>query len=136
MIKRDQSPSLEEKNYIEMNGRGIFNFALSEIPNDIEHYLSINETKIEEIDYFVFHQASKFMLDALSKKMKLDKTKVLMSIDLFGNTISSTIPIALKNFFKAQAEVHPLKKILLSGFGVGLSWASTILTFQGDFNNG
>jgi|APSaa5957512535_1039671.scaffolds.fasta_scaffold447662_1 3-oxoacyl-[acyl-carrier-protein] synthase III len=83
MIKRNQIPSLEEKNYIEMNGRDIFNFALSEIPNDIEHCLSINETKIEKIDYFVFHQASKFMLDALSKKMKLDKTKVLMSIDLF-----------------------------------------------------
>jgi len=104
MIKRDQSPSPEEKKYIGMNGRGIFNFALSEIANDIEHCLSVNVTKIEEIDYFVFHQASKFMLDALSKKMKLDKTKVLMSIDLFGNMDSSTITIALKNFFKEQGE--------------------------------
>ena len=135
IIRRNQSPWLEKNNYIEMNGRGIYNFALSEIPNDIEHCLSLNETKIEEIDYFVFHQASKFMLDALSKKMKLDNTKVLMSIDLFGNTVSSTIPIALKTFFKGQGEVRPLKKFLLSGFGVGLSWASTVLTFQGDFDN-
>ena len=108
-----------------MDGRAIFSFMMSEVPKDVAACLERNNLQLEQIDHFVFHQASKFMLQSVSKRMRLDPAKVIIDIADFGNTTSSTIPIALKRRILDDTDAT---NILLSGFGVGLSWASTVLT--------
>lgn len=116
---------------LRMNGRGIFEFAAVEVVKDVLNCLKNNSLSLDEIDYFVFHQASSFMLDALAKKLGIkDKSKVVKNLDQVGNTVSSSIPIVLK-YLNDSLDLKQ-KKILISGFGVGLSWASTILTVNGE----
>ena len=113
-----------ENKMLSMNGREIFNFAARTIPDDVKNVLLKNSFATDDIDLFLFHQASKFVIDFLIKKLGLPKEKVPYSIADYGNTVSSSIPIILKDYLS-----NPLiKTILISGFGVGLSWASTILT--------
>ena len=110
-----------------MDGRGIFEFVATVVPDDLKRCLEINGLKIGDIDYFVFHQASNFMLDTLSKKIGIaGDNRVLKCLDRFGNTVSSSIPIALDTIKDISGNGG--LKILISGFGVGLSWASTILS--------
>jgi len=108
-----------------MNGRSIFNFAMTNIPDDIKSCLKRNNLRIEEIDYFVFHQGSKYLLDCLAKGLNVDKSKVIYSLNSTGNTVSSSIPIALAPYLNENRKLN--KKYLISGFGVGLSWASSVL---------
>jgi 3-oxoacyl-[acyl-carrier-protein] synthase-3 len=109
-----------------MNGSEIFAFTLSEVPVLIQKTLLKNNTNSDDIDLYIFHQANKFMLDSLQKKIKIRPDKFYTFIKDCGNTVSSTIPIALYN---AQKENLLIKGnlILLAGFGVGYSWAGTIL---------
>jgi 3-oxoacyl-[acyl-carrier-protein] synthase-3 len=107
-----------------MNGRAIFNFAARYVPQDFKLLLEKNDLKPEDIDSFVFHQGSKFIVDMLTRRLKLDTEKVPFVIEDYGNTISSSIPIILEN----QLTDPNIKKTLICGFGVGLSWASSILT--------
>lgn len=118
---------LRNQDYLFMDGRGIFEFVATVVPDDLKRCLEINGLKIGDIDYFVFHQASNFMLDTLSKKIGIaGDHRVLKCLDRFGNTVSSSIPIALDTI--KGTDGNGGLKILISGFGVGLSWASTILT--------
>ena len=114
------------REHLYMDGRGIFSFMMSEIPDDIEKCLAANKLAIDDIDLWVFHQASKYMLDVLAKKMHLPTDKVVVEMADIGNTTSSTIPIALERQV-LSGNSNP-KRVLISGFGVGLSWASTVLT--------
>lgn len=106
-----------------MNGRGIFDFAARNVPKEIEKTLLINGLEKEEIDVFVFHQGSKFIVDTLTKKVGVEKNKVPFKAFDYGNTVSSSIPIILQDYLDDEIS----KLILISGFGVGLSYASTIL---------
>lgn len=108
-----------------MLGADVFNFVLLEIPKDIKSILQFSETKPSEIDFFVFHQANSFMNDYLTKKMKLDKDKVPSSIEKFGNTSSVSIPLTIVTELKNKLKGD--KKMLFSGFGVGMSWASALI---------
>jgi len=118
--------SSQKSNYLYMDGRGIFGFVASVIPEDLKKCLQINTMRLEDIDYFIFHQASNFMLDTLSKKIGItDEGRVIKCLDRFGNTVSSSIPIAIDTI--SDDCKNQRLKILISGFGVGLSWASTIL---------
>ncbi|MBQ4820079.1 ketoacyl-ACP synthase III [Aquimarina sp. MMG016] len=105
-----------------MNGRGIYNFVIRNIPKDLEKLYALNEIDKSSIDLFLFHQGSKYMIDVLTKRMKLDPDKVIFSAKNYGNTVSSSIPILVKDRLASDAD-----KIAISGFGVGLSWSSTIL---------
>lgn len=109
-----------------MDGRMIFNFALENVPNIINNTLSLAEITKDDIDLFILHQASKYIVDNLVRRMKLDKAKVPFNISDYGNTISSSIPIILEEHIGLNKS-----KILLCGFGVGLSIASLIL-YKGD----
>tara|TARA_B100001057_G_C22838505_1_gene946106 strand:- start:1585 stop:2511 length:927 start_codon:yes stop_codon:yes gene_type:complete len=113
-----------ENNYLTMNGRGIFNFAARYIPKDIDELLTKNNLDKNDIDYFIFHQGSKYIIDTLIKRLNLDHEKTINNIREYGNTVSSSIPIILNGIIKGSEA----KKILISGFGVGLSWASNVLT--------
>lgn len=108
-----------------MNGADVFNFVLREIPKNIKKTLAYASSNPEDCDYIVCHQANKFMNDYLAKKLKLDKSKVPSTIEKYGNTSSVSIPITIVDQLKDKLEGH--KKLLLSGFGVGMSWATAIL---------
>jgi 3-oxoacyl-[acyl-carrier-protein] synthase III len=107
-----------------MDGLGVFNFTLKVVPSSIKDALSKSNNNNETIDYFLFHQANKFMIDFFRKKLKIAEDKVPISLDKFGNVSSATIPLTIVNNLKDKIEN---KKILLSGFGAGLSWATAVL---------
>ena len=113
-------------NHLYMDGAAIFNFTIENIPNTINNCLNKNEMRMDDIDYFVFHQANKFMLNHLRKKFKIPAEKFYIDMANTGNTVSCTIPIALKDCFD-KGLIKSGDKVLLCGFGVGLSWGTTIV---------
>jgi 3-oxoacyl-[acyl-carrier-protein] synthase-3 len=121
--------STQEEEWLFMNGPEVFNFTLRVVPNSIHSLLERARLTLEDIDLFVFHQANAYMLEHLRKKIGVPKEKFVLSMRQTGNTVSSTIPFALQ---QAQAEnkLKPGAKIVLAGFGVGYSWASTLLKWR------
>lgn len=109
--------------FLYMNGRGIFNFAAKYVPKDIDKVLEKNGLTMEEVDRFIFHQGSKFIVDTLIKHMSLPVEKVSYEIHNYGNTVSSSIPLILSGYLTGDQP----QNVLLCGFGVGLSWSSCIL---------
>lgn len=110
--------------YLYMNGQEIFAFTLSNVPKMVKEVLVKNSLLKDEIDLFVFHQANKYMLEHLRKKLDISTDKFFTNLAKVGNTVSSTIPIALCD----ALEQGRLKgNVLLAGFGVGLSWGATII---------
>ena len=92
-----------------------------------KNVLNINNSNIDEIDYFIFHQANMFMLSHLRKKINIPENKFIIDMDNSGNTVSSTIPIVLEN-----SKINfSGRTILLAGFGVGLSWSAVIIRDYG-----
>lgn len=112
--------------FIYMNGPEIFNFTIKNIPYLVEETLKKNKLNKEDIDYYIFHQANKFILEYLMKKIKIDQEKFHIDMEETGNTSSSTIPIALHKALSAN-KIKKGDKVLLAGFGVGLSWGATII---------
>ncbi|MEX0313264.1 MAG: ketoacyl-ACP synthase III [Allomuricauda sp.] len=115
-------------NCIYMNGPEIFNFTINNVPGLVEKTLIKNNLTHEDISLFVYHQANKFMLDYLRKKSKIDPKKFYNNLEESGNTVSSTIPIALKRAIDNNY-INKGDKLLLAGFGVGLSWGATVITY-------
>lgn len=111
-----------------MDGSAIFNFTLSAIPSLINQTLNKNNLEIDDIELFIMHQANQFMLDAIRKRAKLPPEKFYISMKHVGNTVSSTIPIAIKSAI-SEEKIKKGNKVLLSGFGVGLSMASCIISY-------
>jgi 3-oxoacyl-[acyl-carrier-protein] synthase-3 len=125
----DGSGNIRTDANLYMNGHEIFNFTLKKVPQLIEALLNKSKLNIEEIDYFVLHQANLFMLKNLRRKIKIPKEKFIISIKEYGNTVSSTIPIALKN----KTDDGTIKKgdtLMLVGFGVGYSWGACIIKWS------
>lgn len=108
-----------------LNGLDVFNFSIREVPPNITALMNFAGVTPEEIDYFIFHQANKLMIETIRKKLKLPPEKVPYSLDDFGNTSSASIPLTIAARL-ADASQHP-RKWILSGFGVGLSWASACI---------
>ncbi|MBV6483711.1 MAG: 3-oxoacyl-[acyl-carrier-protein] synthase 3 [Flavobacteriales bacterium] len=111
-----------------MNSPQIFLFALRKVPLLIEQVLKKNNLTFEEIDYFVLHQANGQMLEFIRKKLKIPQEKFIINIEHVGNTVSATIPIALKEMIDDTKYFSKGNKILVGGFGIGYSWGATILT--------
>ena len=107
-----------------MDGLDVFNFTLKVVPSSIKEALTKSNNNNGTIDYFLFHQANKFMIDFFRKKLKIAEDKVPISLDKFGNVSSATIPLTIVTRLKDKIEN---KKLLLSGFGAGLSWATAVL---------
>jgi 3-oxoacyl-[acyl-carrier-protein] synthase-3 len=113
-------------NHLYMNGPEIFNFTIESVPTLVASTLIQNHLTIDEIDYFIFHQANKYMLEYLRKKIKIPTEKFYNNMLLTGNTVSATIPIAIKNCID-ERKIKDGSKLLLAGFGVGYSWGATII---------
>jgi 3-oxoacyl-[acyl-carrier-protein] synthase-3 len=107
-----------------MDGKAIFDFTSEAVPAMTEELLKKENLKQDDIDLWVFHQANKYMINYLRKLMCIDKDKFFVFMDKVGNTVSSTIPIALVEA-KKEGRLHG--NVLLAGFGVGLSWGGTII---------
>ncbi len=120
---------IEINKNIVMKGSNIFHFTTKNIPNIFDDILRKNKLKKGNIDQFVFHQASKLVIDKLIKILKLDKNKVFKNYDKIGNTVSSSIPIVLEKLEKNN-RLKKNQKIMLIGFGVGLSAAATIINWK------
>ena len=114
-------------NKLFMDGPEIFNFTLEIVPKTIEDVLKKNNMSRDDVDLYVFHQANKFMLDTIRKMNGLPRDKFYVNLEDTGNTVSSTIPIALKQLDES-GRLKSGMKVLLMGFGVGLSWGATIIT--------
>jgi 3-oxoacyl-[acyl-carrier-protein] synthase III len=112
--------------YLFMDGKAIFDFTAFEVPNLISDNLSKNELHISEVDLFIFHQANKYMLNFVRNRCKIPDSKFYINLGDGGNTVSSTIPIALKRA-NIDSPFTKNMKVLLCGFGVGLSIASVML---------
>lgn len=111
-----------------MDGPEIFNFSLEVVPGTVAEILEKAEVSEEDIDLFVFHQANAFMLEHLRKKLGVPSEKFFVSLAEAGNTVSSTIPIALADAVE-QGVLRPGMRVLLMGFGVGLSWGGLVATW-------
>lgn len=114
-------------NYLYMNGSEIFNFTSKSVPLLVDDNLLKNGVSKDEIDTFIFHQANTFMLNFLRKKIGIPTEKFVIDMLNYGNTVSSTIPLALKNSIKSKRD---MKKIMLVGFGVGYSWGAVCLNMN------
>lgn len=120
----DENGNPHSADYLFMNGAEIFNFTLDAVPPLVKDTLAKNNLQKEEIDLFVFHQANKYMINFLRKKLKIEDEKFFVYLENVGNTVSSTIPIAL---CEARKENKVKGNVLLAGFGVGYSWGGVIL---------
>lgn len=121
--KKEADDLVPNDNNLYMNGPEIFNFTAKAVPNLVKETLQKNDENIEDINQYIFHQANTFMLDYLRKKINIPKDKFLVDMEDYGNTVSSTIPIALKNRMEKIID----DKILLAGFGVGYSWGALVI---------
>jgi 3-oxoacyl-[acyl-carrier-protein] synthase-3 len=109
-----------------LNGIEVFNFSLREVALNINTLLAFNNTNVQHYNYAVFHQANLLIIDSIRKKLKLEKEKVPVNIDRFGNTSSASIPLAIVTELKEEVKNKSLQ-LLLCGFGVGLSWGTVAL---------
>lgn len=108
-----------------MDGMDVFNFGMRVEPKDIKSLLTFSGEGIESIDLLIFHQANKFMTDFFAKRLKVAVEKVPYSLDRFGNTSSASIPLTIVSELYDKFPVR--EKVILSGFGAGLSWGSVLL---------
>ena len=113
----------EEHGY--MNGADVFNFVIREVPKDFHRLLEYSGADLSFIDYFVFHQANSFINEFVARKLQLSKKKVPSTIEKYGNTSSVSIPLTIVS--ELRDKLSTTTKILLSGFGVGLSWGTALI---------
>lgn len=123
-VEYDESGNPRSSDHLFMDGKAIFDFTVKAVPPMINEVLSKNGLTKDGVDLFVFHQANKYMINFLRKLIMIDKEKFYVYLDKVGNTVSSTIPIAL---YEAQKEGKLRGNILLAGFGVGFSWGGCII---------
>lgn len=119
--KSSTALSRDEDGVLRMDGRSVFNFCALNVPRSVKVCLEANQNSIEDIDEFVMHPGSKYIVDTLCKRLQITAPAVLPCAS-YGNTISSSIPIILYDL-----DPNLAKTVLVSGFGVGMSWATTIL---------
>lgn len=115
----------EEQGY--MNGADVFNFVIREIPRDIKKTLAYAGMTADSFDYIVFHQANNFINSFIAKKMKLDTSRIPSTIAKYGNTSSVSVPLTIVSELKGKLNGN--KTLLLSAFGVGMTWATGIVPF-------
>jgi 3-oxoacyl-[acyl-carrier-protein] synthase-3 len=126
--RADDSGNVRSRDSLYMNGAEVMAFSLKEVPKAADSLLLKAGKSKEDIDFFVLHQANKFMLEALRKKLKTPPEKLPILMDDCGNTVSSTIPIALFKL-RQQGRLKAGQQLMLIGFGVGYSWAACLLNF-------
>lgn len=123
----DKAGNVRSANNLYMNGPEIFSFTLRAVPDLIKKTLKKNNLTMSDIDCFIFHQANKFILESLRDKLEIPHDRFVIDVEEVGNTVSSTIPIALQRSLE-QGIINKGDKVLIAGFGVGYSLAATVLS--------
>ena len=123
----DEGGNPVSSDHLFMDGQDIFVFSLMKVPKMVRDVLEKNGLQKKDVDLFVFHQANKYMLEHLRKKLDIDADKFFVNLSKKGNTVSSTVPIALCD---AREEGKLKGNLLLAGFGVGLIWGATVLKIK------
>lgn len=113
---------IDETRHLYMNGRAVLNFSAKQVPVSIHKALELNQVKLEDVDRFLLHQGSRHIVTKLAERLGIDQDKAPFLAEDYGNTVSSSIPIML-----AQDAVKDESIVVISGFGVGLSWGTTVL---------
>ena len=125
----DEEGNARTGEHLYMDGMGVFNFGIREVPADVRRIMKLGNLSADDIDIIVFHQANKFMTDFFAKKLKIHHSKIPYSLDRFGNTGPATIPLTISSEFTDEA--FPVRKnVILSGFGAGLSWGTALLSLE------
>lgn len=115
--------------WLHMNGPGVFTFTLSVVPKLVGDLLAAAEMTMDDVDMIVPHQANAFMLESLRKRIRVPQEKFFVDLKTVGNTVSATIPIALARA-AAQGRLKPKERVMVLGFGIGLSWGGTMIRWQ------
>jgi len=126
ILSEDTSGNVRASKNLYMNGAEILMFTMKTVPSSVEALLEKANLTKDDIDYVVFHQANKFMLDKLRVKTGFSVERFLTSYEQYGNTVSSTIPLGIKEAL-SEKKFKTGDRVLLVGFGVGYSWAGTII---------
>lgn len=126
----DEVGNIRSKNNLYMDGKEVYKFALNEVPKAIERLLEKENTTLADYDYFVFHQANCYMMESLRKRINIPEGKFSMQMGDCGNTVSASIPIALKREC-LYGNIKNGDRVLLVGFGVGYSWSACSIVWQG-----
>ena len=122
----DESGNIRTQEHIEMDGFGVLSFFNSLVPREVRSILKRNNITADDIDHFIFHQASGIALDTLQRALKIPSKKMVWTLEKTGNLVSASVPVALK-MTQEKGRIKPGDTILLCGFGLGMSWGTAIL---------
>lgn len=119
---------ISANDYISMNGIGILSFFNHTIPHSVRELLQRNNKTLDDVECFVFHQASLLALEGIAKNLKIPSSKMIIDLAETGNLVSASIPVALKRVL-AERSFKSGDLLVLCGFGVGLSWGTALIEF-------
>lgn len=126
--RKDDHGNIRNGEQFYMDGIGVFNFGIKEEPKDIKLLLQESGLNIGDIDLLIYHQANRFMTDFFSKKLKISSEKTPYCLDRYGNTSSASIPLTIVS--ELENKYPERNKVVLSGFGAGLSWGSALVNLS------
>lgn len=118
----DANACVRTREHLFMDGQAIFSFALNSVPRAINQLLERSALTPAQVDWYVYHQANKFMLENLATFSKIPAAKMVYHLETVGNTVSASIPLAIDSYVQS-GRIQPGQTLVLAGFGVGLSWA-------------
>ena len=119
----------DDEKYLTMDGRAIFDFAIRDVAQSIKDTIEASPLEVDEIDYFLLHQANDRILNKIAKKLGVSRDKIPANMMEYGNTSAASIPILLSECVEqGLVKLDGSQKILLSGFGGGLTWGTLIVT--------
>lgn len=127
-LHRDKSGNRLSQEHIHMNGLAILNFVKTKVAAQIRALCTKAQLALQEVDLFVFHQASQMALESLVQQLAIEQQRVVVNLEDIGNTVSASIPIALKQA-QAAGRLKEGHRVVLSGFGAGLSWSTLLLQY-------
>lgn len=115
--------------FMKMDGRAVFQFAVKKVPEAIREVLELNGCSLEQIDYFIVHQANRRIIEAAAKRLGVDIARFPMNIQAYGNTSSASIPILLEEL-RRDERLKKGDRLVMAGFGAGLSWCASMLDWD------
>lgn len=136
LVLKSQVDTVDEKfnlyrrkyNFIEMNGREVYKFAVSRLPNAINDCLKEAKLTIDDIDWLLMHQANERILIAIANKLRLPESKIISNLKNYGNTSAASIPLALDESV-SEGKINKGDKIIIAGFGAGFTWSVIVITW-------
>ena len=128
--KRDEHGQMHWPNDLILDGPAVLSFSTQRVPTAVESTVAYAGLKMDDVNYFVFHQANRMINDTIRKKLRLTEDRVPSTLKEFGNTSGASIPVTLTARVREALQAET-KKLLLCGFGIGLSWGTCILDIDG-----